>query len=357
MSARSGKEKEPNKEKTKTRTRSTKDSVTEQSTERDDENTEKLEKQEKQVKIDSMLIPTTPKEKEPSIADMISVINAFDEKLSLMASKDYIEKSLSKLVSEKFVNDKLEKLKVELGIEIKTELDKVYEQLRSVKEKLHITGNEVEELKNSHSALSDEVEKVKVENEFIKQKNKALEELLVERENRIKVHGVMMNNMEQYTRRNSIRIYGIDDQQREETYEKSRELVIKMLNDKLSINLTSKDIDVAHRLGKFLTDGNRPIICKFVRRSTKFEVLAVRRRLKGSSIVIREDLTTKNAKLLETVSAKPEVKNAWSHDGKIIALLRNGKKIRVDLLSNLDQPLVSRDEMERVMSEIRSTKL
>jgi hypothetical protein len=66
--------KETVKEKSKSRTKSTKEcdiSV--------EEGTEKVGT-EKQVKIDSMLSQMVQKEKEPDVADLISVISAFDKK-------------------------------------------------------------------------------------------------------------------------------------------------------------------------------------------------------------------------------------------------------------------------------------
>lgn len=88
--------------------------------------------------------------------------------------------------------------------------------------------------------------------------------------------------------------------------------------------------------------------------------MSVRRNLKGPSDVIREDLTIKNAKLLEEVSAKAEVENAWSDDGEILALLRNGRKLRSGINSDLTIPLIPADELVFMLADSgkqrRSTK-
>lgn len=89
-----------------------------------------------------------------------------------------------------------------------------------------------------------------------------------------------------------------------------------MVRNKLDIQILKSDINFAHRIGAFRQDGNRPIVCKFVSRETKTKVLRTRRNLKGSAMVVREDLIIKNAKLLEDVSRKPEVKSAWSDEGR-----------------------------------------
>ena len=61
-----------------------------------------------------------------------------------------------------------------------------------------------------------------------------------------------------------------------------------------------------------------------------------RRLLKGKAQVIREDLTRKNAKLLEEAS---DVSNAWSDQGKIIVKLDSDEKTLVTLATDLNVPL------------------
>jgi CTP-dependent riboflavin kinase len=73
------------------------------------------------------------------------------------------------------------------------------------------------------------------------------------------------------------------------------------------------------------------VICIFIYRTHKLKDISARKKLKGSTKVIREDLTLRNARLLEKLSQKEEVKNRWSDEGKIIFLLTNGRKIKVDM--------------------------
>lgn len=173
-------------------------------------------------------------------------------------------------------------------------------------------ATDIEELKSTASDLQADLEKSKKENEkLIRLKTNAeLKELVTEREVKLRVHEKELNDLEQYTRRNSVRVYGIQDTNRLETSEHTAKLVANLINTKLDMSVKISQIDLAHRLGSFRHDGNRPIICKFLSRETKVKTLRARRKLKGSAVVIREDLTKKNAKLLETVSAMPEVKSA-----------------------------------------------
>lgn len=233
----------------------------------------------------------------------------------------------------------LDELRDEITKQIKSETDKVYEQIRKVKSKLSQQDAENVELKNVLSDTNVRVEKLEKENERLLKRNKELKDQIEQKNIHLKKHDSELNDIEQYTRRNSIRIYGINDSDRNESSPKTIESVVSLVNNKLEVSITARDVDTAHRLGPFRQDGNRPVICKFVSRETKHAVIRARKKLKGSAMIIREDLTQKNAKLLEMVSRRDEIQSAWSDEGKIIALLRNGRKIKVGLDSNLNRPL------------------
>ena len=162
----------------------------------------------------------------------------------------------------------------------------------------------------------------------------------------LKSREIQMNDLEQYTRSNNIRIYGLDDRNKEKTAEETTRVVLNFLSNKLDIDLRDSDIDIAHRLGKFLKEGNRPVICRFASRLNKMRVMKNRRLLKRSVYVIKEDLTYKKQKLLQYVSEVENVKTAWSDQGKIIALLEaeegeESPKVMVTLKTDLSLPLTT----------------
>ena len=161
-----------------------------------------------------------------------------------------------------------------------------------------------------------------------------------ETEQIVKLNAMHINDIEQYTRRNNIRIYGVDDRNRDETAEETVGEVLKLLDRELNLSLHPRDINIAHRIGQFQKDGNRVIICSFVSRINRNEVIRRRKLLKGKAQVIREDLTRKNAKLLEEVSDVSNVSSAWSDQGKIIAKLDTNDKMLVTLATDLKIPLV-----------------
>ena len=127
------------------------------------------------------------------------------------------------------------------------------------------------------------------------------------------------NSLEQYGRRNNIRVVGIPEQENESA-EQTAQTVAETLNAKLpNTNLKRYDIDIAHRLGKKRDGKPRTVIMKFVSRMTRDNVFKNRKNLKGSNIFINEDLTRINQNILTCVRVKmtDEVESAWSSNGRI----------------------------------------
>lgn len=126
-----------------------------------------------------------------------------------------------------------------------------------------------------------------------------------------------LNQQEQYSRRNCLRIFGIEEKPNENT----DEIVLETASKQLGLLLQPTEIDRSHRIGKPEPNKSIPIIAKFCSNETRSLVMKNRRKLKGTHIVVREDLTQPNQELLQATKAHPLVKSAWFHDGKIIALL------------------------------------
>ena len=193
--------------------------------------------------------------------------------------------------------------------------------------------------KNTISDLTTKVENLEVENSNLKKANQKLEDSLQGRVTVQKSHANRINDLEQYSRRNSIRIYGVDDRNPTETPYQTALKVADTLSSKLGLNIDFLDIDIAHRMGKFMKDGNRPIICKFVTRFKKYEVIKSRRLLKGTSVVIKEDLTQRNIQRIQEALEVENVTKAWSDDGKIIALLDSNDTVQITYKTDLSKPI------------------
>lgn len=132
---------------------------------------------------------------------------------------------------------------------------------------------------------------------------------------------ISKDQLEQYSRMNSLRIFGIPENKEEST----DSIVVNLCNEKLGLNISTNDIDCSHRLP--LKEGShRPIIVKFCRRTIKDLIFRNKRKLKGTKIVIREDLTKRRAQLLKKATNIYGISSTWTLGGNIFVKI--GTKIR-----------------------------
>ncbi|OWF56252.1 Protein unc-13-like C [Mizuhopecten yessoensis] len=152
-----------------------------------------------------------------------------------------------------------------------------------------------------------------------------------------------LNDLEQHGRKDSLRIMGLEDTSEKESVEECVEKIVEFVTDKLSVNLTRNDINIAHRLGNFNRAKPRSVIVKFTTRRMKHEIIRARRKLKNTRYVIFEDLTRDNQQILKDAFQLECVKNTYSVDGKLFAVLMNGRKRRLFMDTPLDTGYLMND--------------
>jgi len=154
------------------------------------------------------------------------------------------------------------------------------------------------------------------------------------------------DEMEQYSRRESIRVFGVEGDTAEES---EVDLIRKIISIAKSIDviIQSNDISVAHRVGK--SGGRaRPVLVKFVSRQLIKQLMMNKKKLKTVSantdakVFITEDLTPLRYKLLMIAKHADAVDYAYTRDGRIICSIK-GNKITIqspdDLFKvGIDQP-------------------
>lgn len=91
------------------------------------------------------------------IADLVRVLNCFNQKFDALASKSDIEAAIKNLASESFVEDRIntlkQDLKEEISKEFRSELEKLHQKFTDVESKLLDQEKEIVELKNNTSDL------------------------------------------------------------------------------------------------------------------------------------------------------------------------------------------------------------
>lgn len=130
-----------------------------------------------------------------------------------------------------------------------------------------------------------------------------------------------VDDLEQYQRRQCVRIFGIE----EEVGENTDKLVVELATN-IGVELKVEDIDRSHRVGRTTSDGRpRPIIVKFCSYRKRSEVFFNKKRLKGSGMTLREDLTKVRHGLLREAIGKFGVSSVWTIDGVIFVKVGNVK--------------------------------
>ena len=79
-------------------------------------------------------------------------------------------------------------------------------------------------------------------------------------------------------------------------------------------------------------------VIKLTSYDTRRTIFAAKRKLKGTKLVITENLTKTRAQLLKKAREMDNVEHAWTIDGRIVCLLRSGRKetvVNESELSNL----------------------
>ena len=138
------------------------------------------------------------------------------------------------------------------------------------------------------------------------------------------------DDLEQYSRRNSLRISGIPEREGEDVLQE----MLRVVNSTLLPPLTVEEIDRVHRVGPKLPDKSQQILIKLAMYRTRHRVFTASRGIKftqpapGPSttltthpVFVNDDLTkTRSHLLYECRKAKKngKIKEAWSIDGNIL---------------------------------------
>lgn len=191
---------------------------------------------------------------------------------------------------------------------------------------------------NVHDGLKLELESKKRELNEMKDRMDKLEKRLVKDE-------AEAESLEQYTRRNSLRIYGLPESPNEDT----DKAVLQLFKDKLKLDLLPSDLDRSHRVtprprdsdSESRSSGDRPraMIVKFARYNSRMLVYQAKSKLQGSKIFIKEDLTSTRQRIVSACIGKIKenrVKRVWTHDGRVLVLSTDGKVIPIRDLRHVD---------------------
>lgn len=132
--------------------------------------------------------------------------------------------------------------------------------------------------------------------------------------------------MEQYSRRNCLIVHGVPDTTDPES------AVLDIFTNKLGVSIGRETIDRCHRLGTSAnssTSRPRAVIVKFTTYQARQKVFSMKRQLKGTKLLITENLTRRRNELLSKAKSLPNVTATWTSDGRIVCLLASGRKVSI----------------------------
>ena len=236
-------------------------------------------------------------------------------------------------------NRELKEMLVELQISI-AEIQRANNQFTTEVEGLR---NTIEAQKREMAAMKSSLEKLLNQNQTLEEELYAARKKAEEQEQEIVELYDLQDNLEQYTRKNSLEIHGIPEQ----TYKSTEEVILK-LSEALEVPITSDDIEISHKL---YGHRQKPIIVKFTSHKVKtslykkraglknvkvsdlFPNMSAAARVQSNRIFINENLTSYRRELVKKANQKRRegmLLSVWTLDGKIfVKTSPEGRPIRI----------------------------
>ena len=179
--------------------------------------------------------------------------------------------------------------------------------MQTVQTELKVRDEKIFNLERANADLTVKLEEIKEVNMKLSEKLDKMESLI--------------DNQEQYSRRNSLRF---TVQKEEKLNEDTDEIVMETLHQMGVKGVTAADIDRSHRVGKKGKNG-RQILCKFKSYKTRAAVFSAKKST-PNNVYISEDLTAKKSYLLfkaRLLKRDGKLKQCWSFDGRIYVKMIN----------------------------------
>ena len=129
------------------------------------------------------------------------------------------------------------------------------------------------------------------------------------------------NYQEDYSRRNNLRISGVEEREPSETWEQTAVAVTSLLEEKLQ--MPGLELERAHRVGVRRDSKPRPIVARFSRFCDREAVMRNSNKLRGTNIFVNEDLcaasqAVKNAQMPQLKQARAQGKIAFFRHTRLI---------------------------------------
>lgn len=217
-----------------------------------------------------------------------------------------------------------------------TDISDIKSEQKDICASIEFCNSGINEIKARLGEHSKQIENCEEDIKVIKEENVNLSRELVNVKNKF-------NDLEQYSHRNNLIVYGIPEDKSENIMGVLRRLAVSLMFPDWSDSL----VDMVHRMGRPSGDSPRPIIIKFVRRLDRNEFLnkrKVRRNLRASDlgyssdnpVYVNESLTPANRELLKLTreaARRKSYSQVWTANCAIYVRKERGKAPAVKISS------------------------
>ena len=252
---------------------------------------------------------------EKEVSDTVLHLKSIMDRLDNIFKSSDFTSAVSSVVENVFspISDKME-----------FEFAKIHKRLDETENKQLTIEIENSDLRKDNDKLNEEINGLKEQNKTLKRDVDTLLE--------------KANEQEQYSRLEAIRIHSIPEVANENWKEK----VCNVLQQKLGIDIKPDDITKIHQLDQLYNRPGkpRPIILRFIAHYHKRGFIENRRKLKGTGILITEELRQINYGTLNRAYKNERIESLWSTEGKLYAKLKHGQRIRIFPFKNIDNIII-----------------
>ena len=218
----------------------------------------------------------------------------------------------------------------------------------ALQQSLEFTQAKMDELKTCNDTLRAKVNELetkiaRTEEQHVVEVNEMQKEQAT-MENKLQELALQHDELEQYTRKVNLEIYGIPERKDEDLVN-----VVLDLAERLDVDLLPEDIDITHRLNK-KKEKSRPIIIRFANYCSKDQMYRSRLKLRklnvqsmgAEKIFINENLTARRAALFKRARDKSRSNKGWrvwTMDGKIFIKTSpdSNNAIRIKTIEDLEK--------------------
>ena len=240
----------------------------------------------------------------------------------------------------------------EMLVDIKIELSNIARESNKFAKEIAELRNLIQEQKTELDSLKTSIKKAENQNIALEDELFAARNKINEQEEEIAELYQLQDNLEQYTRKQSLEICGIPAG----AYVSTEEAVLKIANA-LEVTMSAEDINISH---KIKSKGAGTILVKFQNHKAKSRLYKARTKLKNlrltdiftdmstatrvaagtGRIFINENLTSYRKDLLRKANDKRKdglIISAWSTDGKIfVKTSPEGAPVRIYAKEDLE---------------------